>query len=65
MAILKRRHHGQARPLPLRDLDTGSVAASALTELDIGYVLRLLGLGERPEDRRRRLQVGSPATARD
>jgi hypothetical protein len=62
VAILKRRLHGQTHPLPLRDLDSGSLVASALTELDIEHVLRLLGLGERPEDRRRRLQMGSLAT---
>ncbi|WIX85763.1 hypothetical protein [Amycolatopsis sp. DG1A-15b] len=65
VATLKHRRSGQTHPLPLRDLHTGSAVASALTELDIEHVLRLLGLGERPEDRRRRLQVGSPATAQD
>lgn len=64
VAILKRRRHGQAQPLPLRDLHTGSTVAPAPTELDIERVLHRLGLGERPEDRRRRLRVGSPATAR-
>ncbi|WP_328442814.1 hypothetical protein [Amycolatopsis sp. NBC_00438] len=64
VAILKRRRHGQSQPLPLRDLHTGSMVAPAPTEPDIERVLHLLGLGERPEDRRRRLRVGSPATAR-
>ena len=63
VAILKHRRHGQTHPLPLRDLHTGSLVASTLTELGIEHVLRLLGLGERPEDRRRRLRVGSPAKA--
>lgn len=65
VAILKHRRHDRTYPLPLRDLHTGSMAASALTELDIDHVLRLLGLGERPEDRRRRLQVEPPAVAGD
>jgi hypothetical protein len=65
VAILKRRRHGQTQPLPLRDLHADSVPAAALTELDVERILRLLGLGERPEDRRRRLRVGSPAARRD
>lgn len=63
VAILKYRRHGQTHPLPLCDLYTGSVVASTLTDLGIEHILRLLGLGERPCDRRRRLQVRSPATA--
>ncbi|WP_410628220.1 hypothetical protein [Amycolatopsis sp. cmx-8-4] len=65
VAILKRRHHGQTQPLPLRDLHTDSFPAAAFTELDLEHILRLLGLGERPEDRRRRLAVGSPTARRD
>jgi hypothetical protein len=65
VAILKRRRHGQTHPLPLRDLHTGSAVESALTELDVEHVLRLPGLGERPEDRRRRLQVGAPVMTGD
>ncbi len=61
VAILKRRRQGQTHPLPLRELQPSPVPAAALTALNVEQVLGLLGLGERLEDRRRRLRVGSSA----
>jgi hypothetical protein len=59
VAILKRRRHGRTQPLPLLHLRADTALTAELAGLDAEVILRLLELGERPEDRRRRLRVGS------